>query len=118
LARGAGALFRKLRQPPVIGEVLVGIALGPSLLGALAPAAQAYLLPPAVQPYLGVIAQIGVILFMFSVGLELDPRMLKSRAHVTVVIAHASIVVPFLLGSALALWLYPRLSTSDVPFSA
>ena len=118
LARGAGWLFRKLRQPPVIGEVLIGIALGPSLLGALAPAAQSYLLPPAVQPYLGVIAQIGVILFMFSVGLELDPRMLKSRAHVTVVIAHASIVVPFLLGSALALWLYPRLSSSDVPFNA
>jgi Kef-type K+ transport system membrane component KefB len=118
LARAAGALFRRIRQPPVIGEVLVGIALGPSLFGALAPAAQAYLLPAAIQPYLGVIAQIGVILFMFSVGLELDPRMLKSRAHVTIVIAHASIVVPFLLGSALALWLYPRLSSSDVPFNA
>jgi Kef-type K+ transport system membrane component KefB len=65
-----------------------------------------------------VIAQIGVILFMFSVGLELDPRLMRSRAHVTVVIAHASIVLPFLLGSLLALWLYPRLSSSDVTFSA
>ena len=118
LARGAGALFRAIRQPPVIGEVLVGIALGPSLFGALAPAAQSCLLPAEITPYLGVIAQIGVILFMFSVGLELDPHMLKSKTHVTVVIAHASIVVPFLLGSALALWLYPRLSSSDVPFNA
>ena len=118
LSRLAGAVFRRLRQPPVIGEVLVGIALGPSLFGALAPAAQAYLFPPALAPFLGVIAQIGVILFMFTIGLELDPRYLKSRTHVTVVIAHASMVLPFLLGAALALWLYPRFSSSDVPFSA
>ena len=118
LARAAGHLFRRLRQPPVIGEVLAGIALGPSLFGALAPGAQAYLLPPEVAPYLGVLSQIGVILFMFAVGLELDPRLLRSRAHVTVVIAHASIVLPFVLGAALALWLYPRLSSSDVPFNA
>jgi Kef-type K+ transport system membrane component KefB len=118
IARGAGHVFRKLRQPRVIGELLAGIALGPSLLGVLAPAAQAYLLPPEVVPFLGVLSQVGVILFMFSVGLELDPRLLRSRTHVSVVIAHTSIVLPLVLGGGLALWLYPRLSSSDVRFNA
>lgn len=118
LARAAGVLFRRLRQPPVIGEVVVGIALGPSLLGHFTPQLQLYLLPPAIAPLLGVLAQIGVILFLFAVGLELDLRVLRSRAHSTLAISHASIVLPFLLGSVLALWLYPRLSSSVVPFQA
>ncbi len=116
LAHLAGLLFRKLHQPPVIGEVVVGIALGPSLLGHFTPAAQLFLLPPAIAPHLGVLSQIGVILFMFAVGLELDAGHVRSRARCTLAISHASIVLPFLLGSLLALWLYPRLSSSDVPF--
>lgn len=115
-SRLTGVLFKRLRQPAVIGEVVAGILLGPSLLGRVAPAASAWLLPPAVAPALGVIAQVGVILFMFLVGLELDTGVLRRRAHVTVAISHASIVAPFLLGSATALWLYPKLSTGDVPF--
>lgn len=117
-ARLLGALFRRLHQPPVIGEVIAGIALGPSLLGRILPEAQAFLLPQSVAPYLGILAQVGVILFMFVVGLELDPRLLRKRTHATVAISHASIIVPFLLGAALALVLYPRLSSSDVPFTA
>lgn len=116
-ARACGALCRRIHQPPVIGEVVAGIVLGPSLLGHLSPNAMSYLLPPTVAPYLSVIAQIGVILFMFLVGLELDPGKLKQRTHATVAISHASILVPFVMGSALALWLYPQLSTSDVPFT-
>jgi Kef-type K+ transport system membrane component KefB len=105
-------LFATISQPPVIGEVVAGILLGPSLLG---PEISALVLPPSVAPYLGVIAQLGVVLYMFLVGLELNPALLKNRGQ-TVVISHASIVVPFLAGALLSLPLYPRLSTSDVPF--
>jgi len=117
-ARVLGGLFRRLHQPPVIGEVIAGIVLGPSLLGRVAPEAYTFLLPQAISPYLGVLAQVGVILFMFVIGLELDPRLLRNRTHATVAISHASIVAPFLLGSGLGLVLYPRLSSSDVPFTA
>jgi K+:H+ antiporter len=116
-ARLVGFVFRKIGQPPVIGEVVAGILLGPSLLGSAAPRAYAFLLPPSVAPFLEVIAQVGVILYMFLVGMELSPSHLKRRPHAALAISHASIVVPFLMGSALALWLYPRLSTSSVPFT-
>jgi Kef-type K+ transport system membrane component KefB len=116
-SRALGALFRWLRQPPVIGEVVAGIVLGPSLLGHLSPGVQAFVLPPEVAPYLGVIAQVGVILFMFLVGIELDTRLLRKRSNAMIAISHASIVVPFVMGSMLALWLYPKLSSSDVHFT-
>jgi Kef-type K+ transport system membrane component KefB len=116
-ARLCGALCRRIHQPPVIGEVIAGLLLGPSLLGRISPEAMAFLLPNSVAPFLSIIAQIGVILFMFLVGLELDTGKLKSRTHATVAISHASIIVPFVLGSVLALWLYPVLSSRDVPFT-
>jgi Kef-type K+ transport system membrane component KefB len=116
-ARACGALCKRFQQPPVIGEVIAGILLGPSLMGDLAPTTMAYLLPASVAPFLAIIAQIGVILFMFLVGLELNTSQLKQRTSATVAISHASICVPFILGSVLALWLYPVLSTSDVSFS-
>jgi Kef-type K+ transport system membrane component KefB len=110
-------LFGRLRQPPVVGEVLAGILLGPSLLGRLSPGLAAQLLPAEVAPYLGVIAKLGVILYMFLVGLELDATSLIVRGRAALAIAHGSIVVPFLLGAALALWLHPRLSSADVPLT-
>ena len=116
-ARAMGALFSLLHQPAVIGEVLAGILLGPSLLGRISPELAAFLLPPSVAPFLGVLAQVGVVLYMFLVGLELDFEQIRASGHATIAISHASIVVPFVLGSALALLLYPRLSTSDVPFT-
>jgi Kef-type K+ transport system membrane component KefB len=116
-ARGLAALFSRARQPPVIGEVLAGILLGPSLLGRVWPEASAFLLPPTVAPFLSVLSQVGVLLYMFMVGLELDLGVIRARTHATVAISHASIVVPFLAGSALALLLYPRLASSDVPFT-
>src|SRR6202035_1259634 len=116
-ARLLGTLFKYLRQPPVIGEVIAGILLGPRLLGRVPPAAFNYLLPASVAPYLSVLAQVGVILFMFLIGLELDTAKLRHGTHATIAISHASIVVPFLLGSALALWIYPQLSSRDVPFT-
>jgi Kef-type K+ transport system membrane component KefB len=117
-ARALGALFAYLSQPPVIGEVLAGILLGPSLLGRVAPAASTYLLPSSVAPFLSVLSQVGVILYMFLVGLELDLSFVRNRTHATVAISHASIVVPFLLGSTLALLLYGRLASADVPFTS
>jgi Kef-type K+ transport system membrane component KefB len=116
-ARGLGALFARLHQPAVIGEVVAGILLGPSLLGRIAPEVSAYVLPASVAPFLSVIAQVGVILYMFLVGLELDTGLLKKRTHASIAVSHASILTPFLLGSALAIFLYPKLSTSDVPFT-
>ena len=108
-------VFARLSQPPVIGEMLAGILLGPSLIGERA---SALILPGSVAPYLSLVAQLGVILYMFTVGLELDAGFLRSRAHTTVATSHASILAPFLLGSLLALGLYPRLSNSSVPFTS
>src|SRR5688500_2177900 len=71
-SRALGAVFRYVNQPPVIGEVVAGILLGPSLLGRVAPEVSAYILPTTVAPYLSVVAQVGVILYMFLVGLALD----------------------------------------------
>src|SRR5262249_52210665 len=113
-----GRLFICLGQPPVIGEVMAGIILGPSLLARVAPDASAFLLPTEVAPHLGVIAQLGLILYSFLVGLELDTGLLRQHAHAAVAISHASMIVPFLLGALLALGLYGRLSSSGVPFTS
>jgi Kef-type K+ transport system membrane component KefB len=101
-ARLVGAVFAKFNQPAVIGEVVGGILLGPSLLGRIAPDLQASLLRPDAAPLLGVIAELGVILYMFLVGLELDLHALGSRARSTIAISNAGILVPFVLGIALA----------------
>lgn len=117
-ARILGAIFRLVRQPPVVGEMIAGILLGPSFLGHIAPSFSAYALPQSIAPLLNVISQVGVILYMFLVGLEVDLNKLRNRAHATVVISHASIIAPFLLGASLALLLYTRLSNSSVSFTA
>jgi Kef-type K+ transport system membrane component KefB len=116
-ARVMGAIFHYLHQPAVIGEVLGGIMLGPSLLGRFAPNLYALVLPPGIAPFLSVHAQVGVILYMFIVGLELDTRVVRTSGHATLAISHASIIVPFVLGTALALLLYPALSSNAVPFT-
>jgi Kef-type K+ transport system membrane component KefB len=108
-----GRIFVYIGQPPVIGEVMAGILLGPSFLGR---DLSARILPATVAPFLGVISELGVILYMFIVGLELNAGLIKGRARAAVATAHTSIVVPFLLGSLLALSLYPRFSSSDVPW--
>lgn len=116
-ARALGALFRRFHQPQVMGEMIAGILLGPSFLGHIAPQATAYVLPNQIAPYLSVVAQIGIILYMFLVGVELNTNLLSGRSHASIAISHASIIAPFLLGGGLALWLYPQLATRDVPFT-
>ncbi len=117
-ARGLGSLFRKMGQPPVVGEIIAGILLGPSLLGAVAPAAQAFLFPASSMDALRMLSQIGVILFMFVVGIELDVQLLRQKADAAVLVSHASIALPFFLGSASALVIYRRLAPAGIPFSA
>jgi len=100
-----------------MGDIVAGIALGPSVLGLVAPAATFYILPPPVAPYLGVVAQLGVIIYMFLIGLELNPGVIRGQMRATVATALASVVVPFAFGAALAVYLYPRVSTAAVPLS-
>jgi Kef-type K+ transport system membrane component KefB len=118
LTRILGLIFRKFNQPQVMGEVIAGILLGPSFFGWLAPWATSQVFSNTVAPYLAVISQIGIVLYMFLVGVELDTSLLRQRTQASIAISHASIVVPFLMGGALALWLYPLYATRGVPFTS
>jgi Kef-type K+ transport system membrane component KefB len=100
--RLVGRLVRPLGQPQVVGEMIAGVLLGPSLFGLLAPAAQAWLFPKSSVPILYVLAQLGLALYMFLVGLEFDVEKLRARAKSAAFVGWAGIVVPFLLGVALA----------------
>lgn len=111
-------LFRRLGQPPVMGEMIAGIVLGPSVLGVFFPIVLPALFPPASMETLRLLSQIGVVLFMFTVGMELNVQHLREKGSVAVMISHASIIVPFLLGSALSLFLYRNLAPSGTSFSA
>lgn len=112
-----GSLFRFIHQPRVVGEMLAGILLGPSLLGSLAPGLSAFIFPPSSLGYLNALSQLGLVIFMFLVGLQVSPQELRARSHVALLTSHASITVPFVLGCGLSLYLYPRLSDESVSFS-
>jgi Kef-type K+ transport system membrane component KefB len=117
-ARGLGWCFGKLRQPRVVGEILAGILLGPSLLGWLLPDVSASLFPPASLGLLNGLSQIGLVLFMFQVGLTLDTSRLRQAGRAVLFTSQVSIVVPLLSGGALALYLHDRLSSDAVsPFA-
>jgi len=116
-ARIVGFIFQKINQPQVMGEMVAGILLGPSLLGWLAPGVSAALFPPASMAYLNALSQVGLVIFMFVVGLALNPKELHGYGHAAVLTSHVSIVAPFCLGGLTALYLYPRLSDDSVPFA-
>jgi len=116
-ARLVGFLFQKIHQPQVMGEMVAGILLGPSLLGWLAPGVSAALFPPASLSYLNALSQVGLVVFMFVVGLALNPSDLHGYGHAAVLTSHVSIVAPFCLGGLTALYLYPRLSDDGVTFT-
>lgn len=116
--RVVGNLFLTIRQPRVVGEMVVGIMLGPSLLGSIAPQLSAFLFPASSLGFLNALSQIGVIFFMFLVGLGINLGELKSQGHATVLTSHVSITAPFVLASFLAVYLYPRLSDSSIPFTS
>ncbi|HYW13245.1 MAG TPA: cation:proton antiporter [Longimicrobium sp.] len=116
-ARCVGLLFRRIHQPQVMGEMVAGILLGPSFFGWVMPELSAQLFAPASLGFLSSISQVGLLVFMFLVGLELNPGLLRGRGHTAVVTSHVSITVPFFLGALLAVFLYPRLSDSSVTFT-
>jgi len=116
VARCFGYMCRKIGQPSVIGEIIAGIVLGPSLLGAYFPDFSAVLFPASSLGNLGVMSQIGLILFMFVVGMELDLGILRNKAHEAVVVSHASIIFPFALGVALAYFIYQEAAPEGVNF--
>ncbi|MFM7018612.1 cation:proton antiporter [Flavobacterium sp.] len=116
VARFFGWIFRKIGQPSVIGEIIAGIFLGPSLVGMYFPEYSAMLFPADSLGNLQFLSQIGLILFMFVVGMELDLKVLKNRANEAIVISHASIVIPFTLGIGLAYFIYYRFAPAGVPF--
>ena len=106
VARIFGWIFRKIGQPSVIGEIIAGIVLGPSLFGLYFPDLSQALFPADSLGNLQLLSQIGLILFMFVVGMELDLKALKNKANEAVVISHASIIIPFALGIGLSYYIY------------
>jgi K+:H+ antiporter len=114
-ARAGAALFERFGQPGVIGEIVAGVALGPTLLGAFPDDPSAALFPADAMEVLKAIGQLGLALFMFQVGWELDLGVVRRRERAALFISLASVVVPFGLGLALAAYLHPRYA-DDVPF--
>src|SRR5690606_39657720 len=118
VARLFGWICKKIGQPSVVGEMIAGIVLGPSLVGMYFPEFSAALFPVESLGNLQVLSQIGLILFMFMVGMELDLKILKNKAHDAVVVSHASIIIPFALGMTLAYFIYASLAPTGVEFSS
>lgn len=118
VARLLGALVARIGQPRVMGEVLGGIVLGPSLFGMLVPDVQTFLFPAQIEPLLGGAADIGLAFYMFLIGLELNPGLLRGRIAQAAFISNASVLVPMALGSVLALVLFPHFGVgSFLPFA-
>jgi len=117
-ARLFGWVCKKIGQPSVVGEIIAGIVLGPSLLGMYFPHISHGLFPVESLNNLQILSQIGLILFMFTIGMELDTKVLKNKAHDAVVISHASIIIPFGLGMGLAYYIYTTFAPMGVKFSS
>jgi len=111
---GAGMLCRRIHQPVVIGELFAGVLLGPSLLGRVAPDLMRGIFPPSVLSGLSALAQLGLIFYMFLVGLEVDLRSVSTRMRAAVGISHASILLPAALGGGLALLIHARFAPRGV----
>lgn len=117
-ARVFGWICKKIGQPSVIGEMIAGIVLGPSLVGTYFPEYSGMLFPAASLGNLQFLSQIGLILFMYVVGMELDLNVLKNKAKDAVIISHASIIIPFALGLILAYFIYEQFAPAGVEFSS
>lgn len=118
VARIFGWICIKIKQPAVIGEMIAGIVMGPSLVGMYLPEFSAALFPPDSLGNLQFLSQIGLILFMYIVGMEIDMKILRNKAHDAVVISHASIIIPFVLGMGLAYFIYDEFAPADVQFTS
>ncbi len=117
-AKVLGFLFQKWHQPAVMGEIAAGILLGPSLFGWWMPDLFHQLFPPTSLEPLKVISKIGILIFMFMTGMELDAELLKKKGSETLLISHAGILFPFFLGTLASLALYPVFGISGTSFRA
>src|SRR5690606_25145878 len=117
VGRALLSLTSKLGQPLVISEIIAGIILGPSILGLLFPEISAYLFPPESLKNLYALSQIGLILFMFIMGMELDIRVLRTQAKTAILLSNVGIVVPLLMGMGLAYFLYTEYAQNGAMFS-
>jgi len=118
VSKSFGALFTRLGQPSVVGEMTAGIFLGPSILGAMFPEFSGFLFPKSALPNLQFLSQIGLAFFMFIIGMELNIDKLKNKAHHAVVISHASIIFPYFLGVLLSYFLFEQFAPAGVSFTA
>ena len=118
VARAVGWLFKTLQQPRVVGEIVAGLLLGPSFFGWIAPAISAFVFPPESLGPLNTLSQLGLMLFMFQVGMELNLTDVLRFGRVVVVISYAGIFIPFVMGAGLALFLSERLSSPSVSLSS
>ncbi|WP_321518490.1 cation:proton antiporter [uncultured Bacteroides sp.] len=109
-------LFKYIGQPGVIGEIVAGIVLGPSLFGYLFPDFFGFLFRPGSLGNLQLVSQIGLILFMFVIGMEVDFSTLKNKINETLVISHAGIFVPFFLGILSSYWIYEEYAAQQTAF--
>lgn len=116
MVRFFGYLFSLIGQPGVIGEIVAGIVLGPSVLGLFFPDAFHFLFPAHSLTNLELLSQVGLILFMFVIGMELDFSVLKNKINETLVISHAGILVPFFLGILSSYWIYEEYAAAQTPF--
>jgi K+:H+ antiporter len=116
-SRGLGMLLGRFRQPQVIADMVAGLLLGHSVLGALWPGAHDLLFPRGSLRFLNALSQIGVLLFMFLVGLDLDRGMLRRQGPAAFLTSHASIAIPMFLGAAMSLSIYPHLASTGVGFT-
>lgn len=118
LARIFGTLSIRIHQPAVVGEMIAGIVLGPSLFGTLFPGAFQFIFPVASLGALRLLSQVGIILFMFVVGMELDIKHLRDKAGTAITISHVSILFPYFLGVLFSLYIYQAYAPANVSFLA
>lgn len=109
-------LFTKIGQPSVIGEIIAGIVLGPSILGFFLPEYSAFLFPPDSLDNITLLSQFGLILFMFAIGMELDMKEVRATLKETILISHTSTIIPFALGMLLAYYVYDSYANPETPF--
>lgn len=111
-----GWLFLKIGQPTVIGEIVAGIVLGPSVLGNLLPNVSEFLFPPDSLSNITILSQFGLILFMFAIGMELDITEVRKKLKETILISHTSTIVPFFCGMLTAYFVYGSYANKETPF--
>src|ERR1700691_4972916 len=109
-SRLTASLFRRFSQPQVVGEMAAGVALGPTLFGALAPNAYHSLFSPQSLGFLNALSQVGLVVFIFLVGVRVDFAELRRQSGVAVVTSNISVILPLAMGIGLAQYLFPGMA--------